>query len=95
LDIKTLIRMANQIGDFFAAFPDHDEALQGIAAHLQRFWEPRMRQALLAHVDAAGGEGLRPVVLAAIAKHRIDLESPSRDQPGQRVQQELPGGGSA
>ncbi len=93
MDIKTLIRMANQIADFFGAFPDHDEALQGVAAHLQRFWDPRMRQALLEYVDRGGGEGLRPAVLEAIARHRVDLESYSRHHPDQRVQQEgLPGG---
>ena len=38
-----LIRMANRIGDFFEAMPDHAEALEGIATHLKKFWEPRMR----------------------------------------------------
>ncbi|MBM3963350.1 MAG: formate dehydrogenase subunit delta, partial [Planctomycetes bacterium] len=33
--------------------------------HLRHYWDPRMRQALLAHLDAAGGAGLHPHVLAA------------------------------
>ena len=39
--------MANRIGDFFEAMPDRAEALEGIANHIQKFWEPRMRTALL------------------------------------------------
>ncbi|WDD93358.1 formate dehydrogenase subunit delta [Burkholderia sp. FERM BP-3421] len=46
-----LATMANQIGAFFASMPDHDEALAGIADHLRRFWEPRMRRALLTLLD--------------------------------------------
>lgn len=41
-----LIRMANRIGQFFEAYPDEPEALEGIANHIQQFWEPRMRNQL-------------------------------------------------
>ncbi|MGO4415058.1 formate dehydrogenase delta subunit [Cupriavidus sp. OV038] len=75
MHIDNLIKMANQIGGFFEAMPDRDEALADIASHLKRFWEPRMRRALLAHVDATdGGEGLIPIVQAAVARHREKLE---------------------
>ncbi len=47
MDIRNLIRMANRIGDFFDAMPDRDEAREGIANHIHKFWEPRMRTALL------------------------------------------------
>jgi formate dehydrogenase subunit delta len=71
MHIESLVRMANQIGDFFAAMPDHDEALEGIATHLKKFWEPRMRRELLAHVDAAADRsGLQAMVAEAIARHR-------------------------
>lgn len=73
MHIDALVRMANQIGDFFAAMPDHDEALEGIATHLKKFWEPRMRRELLAHVDADGGAGLHGVVAEAIGRHRALL----------------------
>ena len=33
-----LISMVNRIGQFFQAMPDHDEALEGIAMHVKRFW---------------------------------------------------------
>lgn len=69
----SLVRMANQIGDFFAAMPDREEALEGIATHLKKFWEPRMRRELLAHVDASQGAGLHAMVADAIARHRALL----------------------
>lgn len=69
-----LIRMVNQIGSFFEAMPDRAEALRDLALHLQRFWEPRMRRALLAHLDAAGTGALNPVSAEAIRVHRALLE---------------------
>ncbi len=65
-----LISMVNRIGQFFQAMPDHDEALEGIAMHVKRFWEPRMRRELLEYVDAQGGKGVEPVVLEALRQHR-------------------------
>jgi formate dehydrogenase subunit delta len=73
MHIDALLRMANQIGDFFEAMPDRDEALEGIAMHLKRFWEPRMRRELLAHIDAAGSPELHAVVAQAITRHRTLL----------------------
>ena len=73
MDMQNLIHMANRIGDFFAAMPEPDEAQQGIAAHLKRFWDPRMRSQLLAYVDAENGKGLTPIVLSAIRAHRGEI----------------------
>ena len=73
MHVESLVRMANQIGDFFAAMPDHDEALEGIATHLKKFWEPRMRRELLVHVDASQSAGLHSLVAQAIARHRAML----------------------
>lgn len=73
MDIDNLVRMANRIGQFFESMPDADEASREIALHLRKFWEPRMRQALLAHLDARAGEGLSPVVLRAVQTHRDTL----------------------
>ena len=55
MDIENLVKMANRIGQFFESMPDADEASREIALHLRKFWEPRMRQALLAHLDARAG----------------------------------------
>ncbi len=59
-----LVYMANQIVRFFTSQKDRDPA-EAVAEHLRLFWEPRMRRAILAHVDA-GGKGLDPVAVAAV-----------------------------
>ena len=74
MDVDNLVRMANRIGRFFEAMPDRGEALEGVAQHLKRYWEPRMRRALLAHVDQQGSAGLHEVVGAAIARHRALID---------------------
>ena len=68
--LDTLVRMANQIGDFFGTMKDRKQSLEEIADHLRRFWEPRMRNALLAHVDRDAGAGLSDIVLESIRTHR-------------------------
>lgn len=73
MHIESLVKMANQIGGFFDAMPDRDEALQELVQHIRRFWEPRMRSALLAHVDGRASEGLSATVTEAIARHRAML----------------------
>ncbi len=75
MDEQNLIDMANRIGDFFESMPDHEEALTGVADHIRRFWEPRMRRALLATLDQpdAGGLQMSPVVREALLAHRARL----------------------
>jgi formate dehydrogenase subunit delta len=73
MDPQRLIHMANQIGAFFSAEPDRTVALTGIAGHLERFWDPRMRREILAWVDEHGGEGLSDLVAEAIRVHRDTL----------------------
>ena len=73
MHVDQLIKMANQIGDFFESMPDPVEAQEGIATHIRKFWEPRMRRELFAHIDATGGTGLHPAVLRAITQQRAAL----------------------
>jgi formate dehydrogenase subunit delta len=61
-----LVYMANQIGKFFA-HQGEDKAVAGVADHLEKFWDPRMRASIVAHLDA-GGNGLDPLVREAIKK---------------------------
>ncbi len=75
MDMQNLIHMANQIGDFFEAMPDREEALLGISGHLHNFWEPRMRSQLLKYVDTENGKDLKPIVVSAIRTHRSKLVS--------------------
>lgn len=58
-----LVRMANQIATFFKSKP-HEEGVAGVAEHINKFWEPRMRRHLFEILDA-GGDGLSPLVLEA------------------------------
>jgi formate dehydrogenase subunit delta len=58
------VYMANQIGNFFTS-QDADEAPAMIAEHIVKFWDPRMRRAIVAHLDA-GGAGLDPAARQAI-----------------------------
>jgi len=60
-----LIYMANQIGKFFQS-QGHDKAVPSIAEDIRKFWDPRMRRAIFAHLDA-GGAGLDQEVRDAIA----------------------------
>lgn len=69
MDADSLVRMANRIGDFFEAMPDRPEALEGIANHLKKFWDPRMRQQFLLVVDADTAS-LKPIVRDAVLAHR-------------------------
>lgn len=78
MNIDQLIKMANQIGDFFTAMPDPDEGLEGVANHIEKFWEPRMRKALLdfleAHPDGkADTTRLNEISRTAVLKYRDRL----------------------
>ena len=64
-----LVMMANQIGKFFVPQRDGDP-VAAIADHLQKFWDPRMRAAIVAHV-AAGGAGLDAPVREAVGRLKI------------------------
>ena len=67
---SNLITMANRIGEFFEAMPDRDEALEGVAQHIQKFWEPRMRRQLRAGLlNDATRQQLKPIVCAALERH--------------------------
>ncbi len=59
-----LVRMANQIGTFFTSKP-REEGVAGVAEHINKFWEPRMRRQFFELVDA-GGEGLLDIVHEAV-----------------------------
>jgi|TARA_R110002073_G_scaffold156470_4_gene311754 formate dehydrogenase subunit delta len=63
-----LIRMANQIADFFQPY-EAEEAIEGVATHIKSFWEPRMRTQLFAIADSAPDQFSEPV-RAAIARLR-------------------------
>jgi formate dehydrogenase subunit delta len=59
-----LVYMANQIGTFFLT-QDEATASDRIAEHIKKFWDPRMRKTIIAHLDA-GGAGLDPASRQAV-----------------------------
>ena len=67
MEIERLVAMANDIAAFFDADSDKTAAAEGVRFHMSRFWEARMRRAIIAHLDA-GGEGLVPTARDAISK---------------------------
>ena len=74
MDTHNLVHMANQIGQFFSAYPDRNEALEGIANHIRKFWEPRMRLKLLESMDQGLTGELSELVAQSLAIHRATLQ---------------------
>jgi formate dehydrogenase subunit delta len=67
-----LAYMANQIGKFFAHQP-HDTAVASVETHLRRFWDPRMRDTIVAHVSDTTLQ-LDPIVREAV-QHMAETQS--------------------
>lgn len=67
MDNNTLIKMANNIGEFFQSEPDREVAIKGIEQHLRSFWEPRMRKQIIAYLQD-GGNQLLDLVSEAVKR---------------------------
>jgi formate dehydrogenase subunit delta len=64
METRDMVRMANQIADYFKAYPE-GQAIKEVAGHIRSFWEPHMRDQLTAYI-AKGGADLHPLVLKAV-----------------------------
>jgi len=62
-----LVRMANDIGNFFRGAVPHDEAIEAIAAHIGKFWTRKMQAKLVARARLADC-GLDELPLAAVRR---------------------------
>jgi formate dehydrogenase subunit delta len=62
--IDKLVRMANQIADFYAPMPPR-EATDGAALHLSLYWTPKMIREIIAFADQ-GHPGLNAIAARAI-----------------------------
>ena len=51
-----------------------NEVVPGIASHIKKFWDPRMRDAVFAYIEQ-GGDGLHPPVKEALL-HLKDNKEP-------------------
>lgn len=63
---EKLVRMANQIAAEFV-HQQGDNAAQATWDHIWHFWDPRMRQAIVAY-QANGGSDLTPPAAAAVRR---------------------------
>lgn len=70
MSAQNLVKMANDIGRFFAAEPRRADAVAGIASHMQRFWEPRMLRKIGAYVRE-GGTGLDELPREAVLSLKL------------------------
>ena len=64
MQIDDLVRMINQIAEFFAAYPE-EEAVDGVAEHLHKFWDPTMRKQMIAERRACA-DRLHPLAHRAL-----------------------------
>ncbi|QKC80369.1 formate dehydrogenase subunit delta [Mesorhizobium sp. NZP2077] len=61
---EKLVRMANQIAAFFHSRP-REEGVAGVAEHINKFWEPRMRRQFFEMLDSGDKSFDELVVIAA------------------------------
>jgi formate dehydrogenase subunit delta len=66
---EKLVKMANQIGDFFKSYPEAT-AIEGVREHIAKFWNRKMRDEFFAYLDTQGDQALQPVVAEAVKKLR-------------------------
>jgi formate dehydrogenase subunit delta len=62
-----LVRMANDIGNFFRGAVPREEAIEAIAAHIAKFWTRKMQAKLVAEAKLADC-GLDELPLAAAGR---------------------------
>ena len=67
MKVERLAQMANDIANYFASEPDRAAAVAGVANHLRRYWEPRMRKQIIAYLDA-DGTALSSLAQAGVAE---------------------------
>ncbi len=66
MNVAAEARMGNDIARQFAHLPG-SEAAEAVARHIEAFWEPRMRRALVA-LAAAHDDSLDPLLADAAAR---------------------------
>jgi formate dehydrogenase subunit delta len=76
MNIDLLVKMANEISAFFASESPPAQAAEDVAQHLRRFWEPRMRRQIIAHLRATDGAGL-----SELARRGVEALAAAEPQP--------------
>ena len=76
-----LVQMANDIGNFFRSEPKREDAIAGIANHIDKFWTPRMREKLSAHLKQHGSDALDELPRAALRSLAENPAAAKRPEP--------------
>ncbi len=66
MNIDLLIKMANEISAFFATESLPERAPADVAAHLIRYWDPRMRAQIVTYYEERHGAGLEDIARSAV-----------------------------
>ena len=76
-EAEHLVKMANDIGNFFRAEPEREDAIAGIAKHIASFWTKSMRRKISAH----GDEGLDELPREALRRLAAQSQSATSSPP--------------
>jgi formate dehydrogenase subunit delta len=77
LSAEHLVQMANDIGNFFRADPDREQAIGGIVNHIAKFWTRRMREKLIEHLQG-GNDALDELPREALQRLAAQAAHPTR-----------------
>ena len=77
MNIDLLIKMANQITEFWAGEAGEEAAAKEVATHLRRYWEPRMRAQMIAYYEERHGAGLNDVAKRAVELLAAEAKPPN------------------
>lgn len=77
-----LVKMANDIGNFFRAEPQREDAIAGIANHIAQFWTKRMRAKLNSHLKQDGDSALDELPREAVRRLAVHEVAPQKEPAG-------------
>jgi formate dehydrogenase subunit delta len=77
-----LVKMANDIGNFFRSEPQREDAIAGIANHIAKFWTKRMRAKLNSHLKQDGDSALDELPREAVRRLAVHEVAPQKESPG-------------
>ncbi len=84
MNIDHLIKMANEITAFWEGEVG-DKAAAEVATHLRRYWEPRMRQQMIAYFEQRQGAGLNDIASQAVAMLAAQPRTPAGTAPVDKI----------
>ena len=97
MNIDLLIKMTNEIGDFFAGVEVNDPqaAARDVANHIKRYWDPRMRAQMLKYYEERQGAGLTDLGKNAVALLYAASQTPPVAAPAVASASAAPAAGPA